>query len=209
MIQRIMLAAAGIATAAVLTACTAPETQDSEESPQSPAASAPETAGGADDGGEDEQPDVQTTQGELLPDFPEVIEQFPDSEIVSSSMGSGAAGTAQEPAEGEQAEQPEGEDPSQPDSDQGEGDQAAANEGQVSAALVMRTDASEQDILDFYSDSLEGHGFAAVGEADRRDGVTTQAFHAEEDNQTVSVSIGPDPDDESARLITVGGVVNR
>ncbi|GAA4285260.1 hypothetical protein GCM10022261_27910 [Brevibacterium daeguense] len=209
MIQRLALVAAGIAAAAVLTACTAPEPQDSEESPQSPAASAPETTGGEDEGAGDEQPDVQTTQGELLPGFPEVIEQFPDSEIVSSSMGSGTAGAAQEPADGEEAEQQEGDDPDQPVSDQDEGDQPAPGEDQVSAALVMRTGANEQEILDFYTESLEGHGFAAVGEADNRDGVTTQAFHAEEDNQTVSVSIGPDPEDESARLITVGGVVNR
>ena len=50
--------------------------------------------------------------------------------------------------------------------------------------------------------------WGTVGEAGTQDGVTTQAFHAEGDGQTVSVSIGPDPDDEAQRLVTVGGVVN-
>lgn len=195
MIQRIALVGAGFATAAALTACTAPDPVTEESSP-----AAAESAAEATE--QEQTPGVMTTQGALLPDFPASIEQLPDSEIISSSLGTVDAGEAGQSAE---ASAPaEGEDAA-------EGEQAPEGEEppaeQVNAALVMRTDKPEEDILSFYTESLEGHGFAAVGEAGSKDGVTTQAFHAEGDGQTVSVSIGPDPDDEAKRLVTVGGVV--
>ncbi|WP_101649668.1 hypothetical protein [Brevibacterium ihuae] len=195
MIQRIALAGAGLAAAVALTACTAPESPAEESSP-------PPSEAVADSTEDAPTPGVMTTQGAMLPDFPAAIEPLPDSEIISSSLGEVTAGedagsaSAEPPAEGEGA----------PAEEETPAEEAGA--GQVNAALVMRTASSEDDILAFYTESLEGHGFRAVGEAGTQDGVTTQAFHAEGDGQTVSVSIGPDPDDEAQRLVTVGGVVN-
>lgn len=192
MIQRIALAGAGLAVTAVLAACTSPDTPEEENSPSPPAASASATE-------DPEQPGVMTTQGALLPDFPAAIEPLPDSEIVSSSLGSDSAVPESATPEGEAGGGEDGSAENQP----------AESGDQASAALVMRTAMSEEEILDFYTGSLESHGFAVVGEPSSQDGVTTQAFHAEEDEQTVSVSIGPDPANEAQRLVTVGGVVNR
>lgn len=218
MIQRTALAAAGIAAALSLVACTSPDSDEPQNS-QTAEPSAQESTGDSEsDSG------TQTAHGEIVEGFPEVLQPLPDSEVISSSMSPYAPGQeADDPApadeegaaagEDEDAAADEGTadaadgDAAAPDAEEDAGEDAAA--AQVVASLVMRTDMNPKDILRFYEESLEEHGFTPVSESSDDDDIAVQAFHAEDDNQTVSVSIGPDPADESLRIVTVGGVVTQ
>ncbi|WP_029088705.1 hypothetical protein [Brevibacterium album] len=81
-----------------------------------------------------------------------------------------------------------------------------ADEGElVSASLTMRTESSEDDVLKFYSDTLGEADFAPVSDASSEGGVTTQAFHADNGNQLLSVSISTDQQDEGLLMVTIGG----
>lgn len=180
-----------LAGATVLAACTSGTGDSGAASPSSSAstgASAEASPAAA------EVPGVSTTHGALVPDFPATIEQYPDSTIVRSSVSDSSAPAA---------------DPSASAAPAPEASAPAANvpAGMVNASLVFSVAAGPDEIIDFYTTSLEGKGFSAVGDTSWAGGVASRAFHKADDGQTVSVSVSGDPETEGNHLATVGGVV--
>lgn len=174
------LAALAAATALILFACSAPESDAPSGDPTASAeasADASATTGGtgsddATDGASDvdatdgAEPEVHATTGAVVDGIPDAIAPLPDAEIVSSSV---------EPA--------------------GDGQPVAAN-------ITMRTDSSEEDVLKFYADHLEKAGFEPVGDPRSEDGITTQTYHADEAGQLISISISTTDD---GLLVSAGG----
>ncbi|WP_349828421.1 hypothetical protein [Brevibacterium litoralis] len=141
-------------------------------------------------------PGVSVTHGAIVADFPEVIEQFPDSTIVQSSF-------AEPDPEAEAAPSAvPGEEPTAEPVEQQE-----IPEGMVSASLVMETEEHPDPIIEFYVESLGEAGFEPVGDRSWMGGVLRQTFHEVENGQTVSVSVSGKPGEKGVHLVTVGGVV--
>lgn len=218
MIQRTALTTSALAVSAalILSGCTGDDAPASEEQ------TATETAAPGTEETEASGGDEQTAYGELIDGFPAAIEPLPEAEIVSSTLSP----LDEQSAEGEDAgatEAPEGEDGAE-DEDGADGEDAAADgedaaadsedaaadSERIGVSLVQLSEKSEEEILKFYTDSLKDKGFETVGDAAKEGDVTTQAFHDTKNDQTLSLTVGPGPDDGADnRQVTVGGVVLR
>lgn len=204
MIQRTALTTSALAVSAalILSGCTGDDATESEEQ------TATETAAAENEETEASGGDEQTAYGELIDGFPATIEPLPEAEIVSSTLSP----LDEQPAEGKDAEAteaPEGEDGAEGE-DGSEGENAPAGSERIGVSLVQLSEKSEEEILKFYTDSLKDKGFETVGDAAKEGDVTTQAFHDTKNDQTLSLTVGPGPDDDADnRQVTVGGVVLR
>ncbi|MCT1691861.1 hypothetical protein M3B11_13045 [Brevibacterium sp. p3-SID960] len=210
MIQRTALTTSALAVSAalILSGCTGDDAPASEEQ------TATETAAPGTEETEASGGDEQTAYGELIDGFPAAIEPLPEAEIVSSTLSP----LDEQSPEGEDAgatEAPEGEDGAEDEdgaagADGADGADAAADSERIGVSLVQLSEKSEEEILKFYTDSLKDKGFETVGDAAKEGDVTTQAFHDTKNDQTLSLTVGPGPDDEADnRQVTVGGVVLR
>ncbi|MCT1920642.1 hypothetical protein M3C63_02025 [Brevibacterium luteolum] len=210
MIQRTALTTSALAVSAalILSGCTGDNAPASEEQ------TATETAAPGTEETEASGGDEQTAYGELIDGFPAAIEPLPEAEIVSSTLSP----LDEQSAEGEDAgatEAPEGEDGAEDENgadgeDGADGADAAADSERIGVSLVQLSEKSEEEILKFYTDSLKDKGFETVGDAAKEGDVTTQAFHDTKNDQTLSLTVGPGPDDGADnRQVTVGGVVLR
>lgn len=198
MIQRTALTTSALAVSAalILSGCTGDDAPESEEQ------TATETAAAENEETEAADGDEQTAYGELIDGFPDTIEPLPEAEIVSSTL-SPADEQAAEGEEAEATEAPEGEDGAEAENPQ-------ADSERIGVSLVQLSEKSEEEIIKFYTDSLKDKGFETVGDAAKEGDVTTQTFHDTKNDQTLSLTVGPGPDDDTDnRQVTVGGVVLR
>lgn len=210
MVQRKYLASATLATGLALgvgltlSACTS-ETPGDDASTSAPAASASATPTATPSA----TPDVLTTQGALVKGWPEEIEQLPDSEIVSSSIGEpGTMTPSADPTASGSASASATEDSDDDKDDGKKDDDDDKDDGLINVSLVMRTDKKSDEAFDFYTDSLGKADFEPVGDLTKADGVETQAFQKDDGEQIVTVAYSADPDDKKMHLVTVGGVID-
>lgn len=207
MIHRTALTTSALAVSAalILSGCTGDDAPESEES------TAAETAAAEDEETQDADGADQTAYGELVEGFPEVIKPLEEGEIVSSTFSPAADTAADEekPDEENPDEQSEAADDEEAEGDEKSEDDGAAGE-RVSVSLVQQSPQSAEDILKFYTDSLKDAGFETVGDAEKHEDTVTQAFHNTDNDQTLSLTVGPSPDGEGdTQQVTIGGVVAR
>lgn len=73
--------------------------------------------------------------------------------------------------------------------------------------LTSSSNASEKEILDFYTSELEDRDFEAIGDSQQDGDTTSLSFQRGDGAETLALTISPNPQAEGERLISIGGNV--
>lgn len=74
-------------------------------------------------------------------------------------------------------------------------------------SLVMKAQADPQDIIDYYTERLQGAGFETFGSGSTTNSAQVVNFRHTENDGMLVITISDDPDDEASSIVTVGGTV--